>query len=101
MIYKSFVRSVYIRWHPRGTPYQKHRAKLQRFQNKVLNIIVEAPRYTRTSVLHNDLQVETIDQFFDRAIRTYHDKVPLIGNPIIPNSHVHARQRDRFKYPKD
>jgi cupin superfamily acireductone dioxygenase involved in methionine salvage len=46
---------------------QSNRNVIQRFQNRVLRGIVDAPWYIRNDNLHKDLDVETVD----RVIKTY------------------------------
>lgn len=45
---------------------KSHIQKLQVAQNKILRIIMNAPRYTRTADLHEELNIERIDELIDR-----------------------------------
>ena len=48
---------------------------IQRFQNKVLRSIVNAPWYFRNSDLHRDLKIETVNQTIKRFARSHEQRL--------------------------
>ncbi|KAK9878385.1 hypothetical protein WA026_021692 [Henosepilachna vigintioctopunctata] len=48
---------------------------IQRFQNKVLRNVVNAPLYFRNSDLHRDLDIETVDQAIERFARSHEQRL--------------------------
>lgn len=102
LLYKCIIRAILTFGIPTWfTCAPCYRRAVQRSQNKALKLIVDAPRYTRTQVLHNDLRVETIDQFAAKIINAYFAKVDTSPNPAIYGSHFSSRPNDRFKLPRD
>ena len=72
---------------------------LQRFQNKVLRSITNAPWYVPNTILHTDLQIPTVKAEITNYSTKYSDKLL-----IHPNEHVPAlleedepRRLKRFK----
>lgn len=53
---------------------------IQRFQNKVLRSIVNAPWYVRNSDLHRDLQMDTVDQTITKFARNHEQRLHQHGN---------------------
>lgn len=46
---------------------------IQKFQNKVLRNVVNAPYFIRNSDLHRDLQLETVDIMIAKAARNHEE----------------------------
>ena len=62
MLYQQILKPIWTSgiqlW---GCASQSNRNIIQRFQNRVLRVIVNAPWYIRNDNLHKDLDVETVD----------------------------------------
>ena len=54
-----------------GTTKDCHREVIQRFQNKVLRAISDAPWFMSNKQLHNDLQVSTVNQTYQLHTERY------------------------------
>lgn len=65
-----------------GTACKTNLLILQRIQNRCLRLILNAPRYSRTTDLHNAVQIPTIAQ----QIRTRTDKLIRKVNALRPHS---------------
>jgi uncharacterized protein YeeX (DUF496 family) len=48
---------------------------IQRYQNKVLKCIVNAPRYVRNSGLHRDLGIETVTDIIAKFIKSHEKRL--------------------------
>jgi hypothetical protein len=48
---------------------------IQRYQNKVLKCIVNAPRYVRNSDLHRDLGIETVTDIIAKFAKAHEKKL--------------------------
>jgi uncharacterized protein YeeX (DUF496 family) len=48
---------------------------IQRYQNKVLKCIVNAPWYVRNSGLHRDLGIETVTDIIDKFARSHEKRL--------------------------
>jgi hypothetical protein len=57
---------------------------LQRFQNKVLPIIAEAPWYVPSTVLHKDLRIPTIREIKNSS-KKYKDRLQTHPNDLATN----------------
>jgi hypothetical protein len=57
---------------------------LQRFQNKVLRIIVNAPRYVPNTLLHTDLQIPTVKAEITNFSIKYREKLVTHPNELTP-----------------
>ena len=61
LIHKTILKPIWTYGIPLwGTASNSNIEKLQRFQNKVLRSIVNAPRYVPNTILHTDLQIPTV-----------------------------------------
>jgi hypothetical protein len=61
LIYKTILKPIWTYGIPLwGTASNSNIEILQRFQNKVLRIIVNAPWYVPNTLLHTDLQIPTV-----------------------------------------
>lgn len=76
MIYKQIIRPVWSYgiqlW---GCTKQSNINIIQRFQNKALRNIVDAPWYIRNSDLHRDLNMETVDQVIKIFARSHEERL--------------------------
>ena len=57
---------------------------LQRFQNKVLGSIVNAPRYVPNTALHTDLQIPTVKAEITNFSTKYREKLITHPNELVP-----------------
>ncbi|GBO17745.1 putative RNA-directed DNA polymerase from transposon BS [Araneus ventricosus] len=62
-----------------------NRKKAQILQNKILRIIANASWYVRNSVIHNDLKIQTIDEFIKDLSRNFFPNLVKHTNPTILN----------------
>lgn len=80
LLYKTILKPVWSYgvqlW---GTASKCNLDILQRFQNKVLRQIVDAPRYVPNYLLHKDLSVPTISEEIARLSKNYRDR--LLSHP--------------------
>lgn len=76
MLYKQVIKPVWTYgiqlW---GCTRKSNIDIIQRFQNKVLRSIVDAPWYVRNSNLHKDLGMETVDQTIRRVARSHEERL--------------------------
>jgi len=78
-----------------GSTKPSNIAIIQRFQNKVLRDIVNAPWYVRNTDLHRDLKMETVTAEIRRFLRKHeerllhHDNVEAIQ--LLDNSELQRR----------
>lgn len=101
-IYKSLLRPVLTYGAPSWcTASKTHLIKIQRMQNKILKTIANTPRHALNRVLHNDLEIPTINNFFDKIITNYYKRVDASTNPLVSNSYSLSNPRDCYKLPKD
>lgn len=75
LIYKMLIRPI-LTYAPAiwGGASKSQLEKLQRVQNRVLRLITNAPRYTRTDRLHKDLNVESIREFTRKLSIDFYSK---------------------------
>ncbi|GBM95735.1 RNA-directed DNA polymerase from mobile element jockey [Araneus ventricosus] len=57
--------------------------KAQVLQNKSLRIIINAPWYIKNSVIHNDLKIQTVDDFIKELSRNFFKKLENNTNQTI------------------
>jgi hypothetical protein len=72
--------------------------KVQRFQNRVLKLITNAPRYTRMSDLHTRLNIETINTYISANTERFYTNLPATGNDLIAglgrySTHIHYKHK--------
>jgi hypothetical protein len=74
LIYKSILRPLLTYgcqvW---GTASKTHIHKIQKFQNKILRISVNAPWFIRNRQLHKDLKIQTIEEFIKKLTLKYYN----------------------------
>lgn len=80
LLYKSILRPIWTYgiqlW---GSAAKSNLEILQRFQNKVLRIILDAPWFVPNSVIHNDLNISSIEEETTRFSNKYRDR--LLNHP--------------------
>ncbi|GBM21274.1 putative RNA-directed DNA polymerase from transposon BS [Araneus ventricosus] len=74
-----------------------NRKKAQILQKKILRIIVNAPWYVRNSVIHNDLNIQTIDEFIKELSRNFFHKLVNHTNPTVLDQ-LHNNGKYAFPY---
>jgi hypothetical protein len=85
LLYKTILRPIWTYGIPLwGTASQSNIEILQRFQNKVLRAIVNAPWYVPNSILHADLSIPTIREEVTKHNITHKDKLRQHPNQLIP-----------------
>jgi hypothetical protein len=67
-----------------GTASNSNIEILQRFQNKVLRSIVNAPRYVLNTILHTDLQMPTVKAEITNFSTKYREKLITHPNELTP-----------------
>ncbi|KAJ8898470.1 hypothetical protein PR048_003830 [Dryococelus australis] len=94
IIYHTIIRpiltSASLVW---GTAVSCQLQMLQHFQNKVLRIITNAPRYTRNEQPHNELKVDTIQHHIKNLATELYRKIPTIENPQVRELASYERLR--------
>ena len=80
-----------------GTASNSNIEILQRLQNKVLRVIVNAPWYISNNVLHKDLKTPTIREEITHLCANYHDKLVTHPNELTPTLLDEAEEPRRLK----
>ena len=96
LLYKQILKPVWTYgiqlW---GCTRQSNRDVIQRFQNKVLRNIVNAPWYVRNSDIHRDLKMDTVDNEIKKFARRHEDRLHQHVNPeaiqLLDNSQLVRR----------
>jgi hypothetical protein len=57
-----------------GCTKQSNTDIMQRFQNKILRNIVDAPRYIRNADLHRDLQTEVVENETEKFAKKHEER---------------------------
>jgi UV DNA damage repair endonuclease len=71
---------------------------LERFQSKILRLIVDAPWYASNSVIRNDLQVPTIKEEISRFSFHYNVRISVHPNELIASFTEPPIQRHLRRY---
>jgi hypothetical protein len=71
---------------------------LERFQSKVLRLIVDAPRYVSNSVIRNDLQIPTVKEEISRFSSHYSVRLSVHPNELIASPTEPPIQRRLRRY---
>ena len=68
---------------------------IQRFQNKVLRSIVDAPWYTRNSDLHKDLKADSVVEEIEKSAKSHQTRLEAHTNvealQLLNNSNIVRR----------
>jgi hypothetical protein len=85
LLYKSVLKPIWSHGIPLwGTASQFNIEILQRFQNKILRTITNAPWYVPNKVLHSDLLITIIREEITRHSTAHINKLIQHTNPLIP-----------------
>jgi len=85
LIYKTILKPIWTYGiHLWGTASNSNIEILQRFQNKVLISIVNAPWYVPNTILHTDLQIPTVKAEITNFSTKYREKLITHPNELIP-----------------
>ena len=85
LLYETILRPIWAYEIPLWGPASQSNIEiLQRFQNKVLGTIVNAPRYVPNSIPHADLSIPTIREEVTNHSVTHKDKLRQHPNQLIP-----------------
>ncbi|GBM91963.1 putative RNA-directed DNA polymerase from transposon BS, partial [Araneus ventricosus] len=76
-----------------------NRKKAQILQNKILRIIVNAPLYVRNSVIHNDLKIQTTDEFIKELSRNFFQKLVNHTNPTVLDQLNYTHNNGEYAFP--
>jgi len=85
LIYKTILKPIWTYGIPLwGTASNSNIEILQRFQNKVLRSIINAPWYVPNTILHTDLQIPTVKEEITNFSTKYRQKLITHPNKLIP-----------------
>ena len=62
---------------------KRHKKKIQVFQNKCLKIILDAPRYTRISELHDVANLPYIEDLMEERVLKMFHMISTHVNPLV------------------
>jgi hypothetical protein len=86
LLYKTILKPIWaygiLLW---GAASNSNIEILQRFQNEVLRIIVQAPWYVPSTVLHKDLGIPTIREEIKNSSKKYKDRLLTHPNDLATN----------------
>jgi len=100
LIYKTILKPIWTYGIPLwGTESNSNIEILQRFQNKVIRSIVNAPCYVPNTILHTDLQTPTVKEEITNFSTKYREKLLTHPNELIPAllDQEEPRRLKRFK----
>jgi hypothetical protein len=103
LIYKVILKAIWTYgiqlW---GTTSNSNIDILERFQSKVLQLIVDAPWYESNSVIRNDLQIPTIKEEISRFSSHYNVRISVHPNELIASlTEPPIQRRVRRYWPHD
>ncbi|KAJ8667373.1 hypothetical protein QAD02_009035 [Eretmocerus hayati] len=73
--------------------------KLQVIQNKTLRNIVDAPMYTKNSLIHKELKIESLTDYIKVTAKNFYDSTAESDHELIKNLGSYAYD-PRDKYPR-
>lgn len=84
MVYKQIIRPALTY----GCPLFPHIAptnikKMQLFQNQIIKMILNQPKYTRTQIIHEETEIPYIDEYITKLNDTFNDRL-LYYNELFP-----------------
>jgi hypothetical protein len=101
LVYKTILKPIWTYSTPLwGFASTSNIEILQRFQNKVLRTIVNAPWYVPNKQLHTDLGISPVHEEIMNISRKYKDKLTAYPNELattLLNNEVEPRRLKRFK----
>ncbi|GBM19633.1 hypothetical protein AVEN_107303-1 [Araneus ventricosus] len=83
-------------WRPAAP---SNRKKVQILQNKLLRIIANAPWFIRNSVIHSDLQIESIEDHIQKLSRKFFSGIVDHPNNLIADQTDYTEFNGRYRYP--
>jgi hypothetical protein len=99
LIYKVILKPIWTYsiqlW---GTTSNSNIKILERFQSKVLQLIVDAPGYVSNSVIRNDLQIPTVKEEISRFNSHYNVCISVHPNKLIASLTEPPIQRRLRRY---
>ena len=104
LLYKQILKPIWLYglqlW---GCASQSNINLIQRFQNKVLRCIVDAPWYIRSDDLHRDLNVDTVAKEIEKAAASHEGRLSRHVNEEASRliNSLQSRQRLKRKKPGD
>jgi hypothetical protein len=103
LIYKVILKPIWTYgiqlW---GTTANSNIDILERFQSKVLRLIVDAPWYVSNSVIRNNLQIPTVKEEIRRFSTRYAARLRAHNNElIVPLTEPPTNKRLRRHWPSD
>jgi hypothetical protein len=81
-----------------GTTSNSNIEILERFQSKVLRLIVDAHWYVSNSVIRNDLQIPTVKEKISRFSSHYNVRISVHSNELIASLTEPPTQRRLRRY---
>jgi hypothetical protein len=97
LIYKAILKSIWTYgiqlW---GTTSNSNIEILERFQSKVLRLIVNVPRYVPNSVIRKDLRIPSVKEEISRFSSHYNVRISVHPNELIASlteTPIHKRLR--------
>jgi hypothetical protein len=94
LIYKAWTYDIQL-W---GTTSNSNIEILERFQSKVLRLIMDAPWYVSNSVISNDLQIPTVKEEISRFSSHYNVRISVPPNELIASLTEPPIQRRLRRY---
>ncbi|GBL89240.1 RNA-directed DNA polymerase from mobile element jockey [Araneus ventricosus] len=82
-----------------GLAAPSNRKKVQTLQNKLLRIIVNAPWFIRNSVIHSDLQIESIEDHIQKLSRKFFSGIIDHPSNLIADQTDFTEFTGRYRYP--
>ena len=103
LFYKTALKPIWTYGIPLyGTASNSNIEILQRFKNKVLRVLVNAPRYVPNWLIHRDLNVPTVREVITRVCAHYCGRLqihPSHLQNILTEDEEETRRLKRFKPP--
>ena len=79
LLYKTAIRPIITYSCPVFTNIANvHKAKLQTLQNKILRMIMNVPWFTRTTTIHENVNMETLSEFMIKLKTKFEQKIANI-----------------------
>jgi hypothetical protein len=84
-MYKTILKPIWTYFIPLwGTASNSNIEILQRFQNKVLRLIANAPRYVPNTLIHAEILIPTVKAEITNFGTKYREKLTVHPNELIP-----------------
>lgn len=97
-IYRQIIRPVMTYACPIFINCPKtHFTRLQKHQNKVLRMIMNAERFTKTDDLHGQTNIPKICDFVDKLTNTFYETATSHPNKLVRNLGIYSRDNIGFR----